>query len=208
MRHLPVLAARGFGLLLSLVLVHSATAQVIDTFSMPALKFDPRGELIITASPTSSNKDFDFFIGRWVMKNKHLNARFANCKEYTEFESNVECYAGLQGMGNFDVVLRKLSNGSVYEGRTIRTFDPVTKLWRLYWVDSRGGAIDPPVMGSFDSNGVGLFFGKDYQIGRPVIVVFRWDKSNPEHPLWSQAFSDDNGKTWEWNYSNASHRDK
>jgi hypothetical protein len=206
MRYLPVLAARGFGLLLSLVLFHSTMAQVIDTFPMPALKFDPKGELIITALPGSSNKDFDFLIGKWVMKNKHLNARFANCKEYTEFESTVENYAGLQGMGNFDVVQRKLSNGTVYEGRTIRTFDPVTKLWRLYWMDSSGGAIDPPVVGSFDSNGVGLFFCKDYQVGRPVIVVFRWDKSNPQRPLWSQAFSDDNGKTWEWNYTNTSYR--
>jgi hypothetical protein len=60
------------------------------------------------------------------------------------------------------------------------------------------------VVGSFN-NGIGLFFGKDYQVGRPVIVVFRWDKTNPERPVWSQAFSDDNGKTWEWNYTNTSY---
>ncbi len=112
---------------------------MIDSFPMPVLKFDPKGELIITASPKSSNKDFDFLIGKWLMKNKHLNARLANCKEYTEFESSVEDHAGLEGMGNFDVVRRQLDNGSVYEGRTIRTFDPQTRLWRLYWIDSKGG---------------------------------------------------------------------
>ena len=195
------------GIAMFLALTLASRAQVIDSFPMPALKFDAKGELVITASPTSSNKDFDFLIGKWTMKNKHLNARLANCKEYTEFESTVENYAGLEGMGNFDVVRRRLDNGKVYEGRTIRTFDPQTRLWRLYWMDSNGGPLDPPQIGSFD-NGVGLFFAKDYQVGRPVIVVYKWDKRDPEHPRWSQAFSDDNGKTWEWNYTNTSYRMK
>ena len=140
-----------------------------------------------------------------LMKNKHLNARLANCKDYTEFESSVENQSGLEGNGNFDVVRRTLPDGKVYEGRTVRTFDPVTRLWRLYWMDSNGGPLDPPQVGSF-TNGVGLFFAKDYQVGRPVIIVFRWDKTNPNQPVWSQAFSDDNGKTWEWNYTNTSYR--
>lgn len=194
-------------MILLVAIVNSGAAQGLDSFPMPPLKFDPKGELIITASPTSSNKDFDYLIGKWTMKNKHLNARLANCKEYTEFESSVEDHAGLEGNGNFDVVRRKLDNGTVYEGRTIRTFDPQTKLWRLYWTDSNGGPLDPPQLGSF-TDGIGLFFAKDYQVGRPVIVVFRWDKRDPEHPLWSQAFSDDNGKTWEWNYTNTSYRAK
>ena len=199
--------SRAAGTLLLLALFQSGRAQIIDSFPMPPLKFDPKGELIITASPTSSNKDFDFLVGNWVMKNKHLNARLANSKEYTEFESTVENHAGLQGMGNFDVVRRKLDNGTVYEGRTVRTFDPQTKLWRLYWMDSNGGPLDPPQIGSFE-NGIGLFFAKDYQVGRPVIIVYKWDKRDPEHPRWSQAFSDDNGKTWEWNYTNTSYRTK
>ena len=197
---------RALTVLLLLAILNSAAAQ-IDSFPLPALKFDPHGDLIITASSTSSNKDFDFFIGKWKMKNKHLNARFGHTKGYTEFETTVEDQPGLEGMGNFDLVRRQLPDGKVYEGRTVRTFDPQTKLWRLYWMDSNGGPLDPPVIGSFE-NGVGLFFAKDYQVGRPVIVVFRWDKTNPDQPVWSQAFSDDNGKTWEWNYTNTSYKIK
>ena len=193
-------------ILFLLGIVNQAAAQSpIDSFPLPALKFDPRGDLIITASATSSNKDFDFLVGKWRMHNKHLNARLTHSQEFTEFESTVENAAGLEGMGNFDIVRRQLPDGKVYEGRTVRTFDPKTRLWRLYWMDSNGGPIDPPVIGSFE-NGVGLFFCKDYQVGRPVIIVFRWDKRNPDQPIWGQAFSDDNGKTWEWNYSNTSYR--
>ena len=207
MKRLFVPVRLSFVIFLLLGMFCSAEAQVIDSFPMPVLKFDPRGELIITASATSSKNDFDYLVGKWKMKNRHLNARLVGCKEYTEFETEVENAKGLEGMGDFDIVRRHLADGKIYEGRTIRTFDAETKLWRLYWVDSNGGPIDPPVVGSF-TNGIGLFFCKDYQVGKPVIVVYRWDKTNPEMPVWSQAFSDDNGKTWEWNYTNTSYRVK
>jgi hypothetical protein len=192
--------------LLLLTVLKSGHTQGIDSFPLPKLQFAPNGDLIIKASPTSSDTDFDYLVGKWTMKNKHLNSRLNNCKEWTEFESTVENVKGLLGMGDFDIV-HSNNNGKAYEGRTIRIFDPATRLWRLYWVDSNGGAIDPPVVGSF-SNGIGLFFCKDFQVGRPVIVVFRWDKTNPDQPLWGQAFSDDNGKTWEWNFTNTSYRVK
>ncbi|HZE83623.1 MAG TPA: hypothetical protein VE035_04900, partial [Puia sp.] len=143
-------------ILLLLAVFNFGNAQIIDNFPMPKLKFDAKGELIIVASSTSSNHDFDYLVGKWKMKNKHLNSRLNNCKEFTEFESTVENHNGLEGMGNFDIV-RRDNNGKIYEGRTIRTFDPETRLWRIYWIDSNGGPIDPPVIGSFN-NGIGLFF--------------------------------------------------
>ena len=29
-------------------------------------------------------------------------------------------------------------------------------------------------------------------------MVFRWDVLDPKLPVWNQAFSVDDGKTWEW----------
>ena len=190
---------------LLLTVFKSGHAQpIIDSFPLPPLTFDAKGELVITASPTSSASDFDFFIGKWTLKNKHLNSRLTNCKEYTEFEWTAEVTRILEGIGNTDVA-RRIVDGKPWEGRTIRIFDTQSKLWRLYWVDSNSGQLDPPVVGSFQNN-IGLFFCKDMWKGRPVIVVFKWDKTNPENPRWSQAFSDDNGKTWEWNFTNTSYR--
>jgi hypothetical protein len=90
----------------------------------------------------------------------------------------------------------------------LRLFDPKTRLWSLYWIASNTGKIDPPVVGSFDRNGVGHFFGKDTLNGKPILVVFRWDARNKDRPVWGQAFSPDNGKTWEWNFFNVSERPK
>jgi hypothetical protein len=56
----------------------------------------------------------------------------------------------------------------------------------------------------FDENGallhVAHFFTKDTFEGRPILVVFRWDAKDKDNPVWSQAFSADNGETWEWNW--------
>jgi hypothetical protein len=72
-------------------------------------------------------------------------------------------------------------------------------------VASDVGVMDPPVVGSFE-NGVGHFFCKDVFKGKNIIMMFRWDMRDKHNPVWSQAFSPDNGKTWEWNWYNVSYR--
>lgn len=171
---------------------------------IPKLKFDAKGELVITASPTSSNKDFDYLIGKWTLKHRKLKSRFTHSDEWEEFDTVVEDFSILEGMGNMDIG-RAVIDGQPWEGRTIRIFDPKTRLWRLHWIASSMGVMDPPVVGSFE-NGIGHFFTKDKFKGKPIIMMFRWDARNKEFPIWSQAFSPDNGKTWEWNWVNRSER--
>ncbi len=118
----------------------------------------------------------------------------------------MEDFPILEGLGNMDIGFGTV-DGKPWQGRTIRLFDPKTRVWSLYWVTNTTGVLDPPVVGSYE-NGVGHFFGKDTFNGRPNIVVFRWDARDEENPVWSQAFSADNGKTWEWNWTNVSRRTK
>ncbi|HWA34090.1 MAG TPA: hypothetical protein VG737_08180 [Cyclobacteriaceae bacterium] len=171
---------------------------------IPKLEFDSKGEIKMTASPTSSQSDFDFLIGKWKLSHERLKSRFTNSNEWEELETTVDCFKILAGKGNEDVGTAMV-DGQPWEGRTIRLFNPKTKLWSLYWVASDVGVMDPPVVGSFDK-GIGHFFTKDTYKGKPIIMMFRWDKRAPEHPVWSQAFSPDNGKTWEWNWYNVSNR--
>jgi hypothetical protein len=173
---------------------------------IPKLEFDSKGEIKMTASATSSKTDFDFLIGKWKLSHERLKSRFTNSDEWEEFETTLVDYKILEGMGNEDVG-NFFVDGKEYEGRTIRIFERKTRLWRLHWVTSFTGLMDPPVVGSFE-NGIGHFFTKDTFKGRPIIMMFRWDKRDPEHPIWSQAFSADNGKTWEWNSYNVSNRIK
>jgi len=180
------------------------------TIAIPKLHFDANGNLLIKASPGSSNSDFDFLVGKWKMSHRRLNKRLENCTDWTEFESTDSNYKILSGSADMDVLsTTKMPGleGKLFEGVTLRLFDPKTRLWRLYWVASNVGVLDPPVVGSFENN-VGHFFAKDTFKGKNIIMVFRWDVRDKNHPVWSQAFSPDNGKTWEWNWYNVSERIK
>jgi hypothetical protein len=169
-----------------------------DTLDLPKINFDSNGELIITASAMSSKHDFDFFEGKWQLHNKKLKSRLNNCAEWDEFESTQEMYPVLNGIGNIDNFLATF-DGQPFEGMTVRLFNQKTKLWSIYWADSNNGTLDPPVLGSFDNN-VGHFVTKDTFNGKNILVIFRWDARIKDNPIWSQAFSEDNGQTWEWNW--------
>jgi len=169
-----------------------------NSLKIPEIKFDEKGELIITASEFSSKDDFDFFQGKSMIQNKKLKTRFANSNQWIEFSSTQEMYKILNGLGNIDNFLATF-DGEPFEGMTVRLFNPKTKLWSIYWSDSNTGILDKPVIGSFE-NKVGHFFSKDTYEGKNVIQVFRWDAREEKNPVWSQAMSDDNGKTWEWNW--------
>jgi hypothetical protein len=179
-----------------------------DSIPIPKVTLNDKGDLVLKAAPTSSASDFDFLVGKWKMHNRHLNKRLENCQEWTEFESSDENSKILTGNADMDTYSTREfpgQEGKLFEGLTLRLFDPKTRLWSLYWIASNTGTIDPPVVGSFE-NGVGHFFAKDTLKDKPIIVMFRWDARNQERPVWGQAFSADKGKTWEWNFFNVSVR--
>lgn len=176
----------------------------IEHSEIPVLKFTTAGEIEIQASATSSQSDFDFLVGEWKLKDKKLKSRLNNSNEWIEFESTVEMRKLLNGLGNMDIY-RTNVDGKPFEGVALRLFNPNTRLWSIYWADSNRGIMDPPVVGSFDGN-IGRFYCRDKFNGKDIIVVFQWDKTDPNNPVWSQAFSPDNGKTWEWNATNTSHK--
>jgi hypothetical protein len=190
-----------FGLLLLLTgTSFGALSQPAKTFStMEHVKFTTTGELVITPSATSSPADFNFLEGKWNVHNRKLNERLAASNSWSEFESTLHMRKTLNGIGNVENYYATL-NGKPFEGMAVRLFNKETMLWTIYWMDSNGGTMDEhPVSGSFEK-GVGKFYAKDVFKGKPIIVIYKWDATDPAHPKWSQAFSDDGGKTWEWNW--------
>jgi hypothetical protein len=150
------------------------------------------------ASASSSQNDFDFLVGTWNIHNKQLKSRLTNSNEWIEFDATHEMRKVLTGFGNVENICA-IVNGSMYEGMAIRLFNPATKLWSIYWADNKSVTMDNPVVGSFENN-IGIFYGKEMFKGNEVILKFKWDATDIERPVWSQSFSADDGKTWEWNW--------
>ncbi len=121
-------------LLLAICNVGQAQKPVLttdDTLAIPKLSFDANGQLKITASATSSPSDFDFLVGKWKMHNRRLNKRLEGCKEWTEFESsdeNSKILGGTADMDTYSTTEMPGQEGQLFEGLTLRLFNPKTKL--------------------------------------------------------------------------------
>lgn len=148
------------------------------------------------SEPTA--RDFDFWIGRWAVRNRMLRERLAGSDEWDEFDATVEARLILDGLGNEDEFQTDYAGG--FTGMSFRFFDPVRKRWSIYWADSRRpGVLDAPVFGAFDGD-VGVFEGPDTFERRPILMRFTWTGVTTSTPRWEQAFSEDGGETWETNW--------
>ncbi|MES2772694.1 MAG: hypothetical protein V4722_00825 [Bacteroidota bacterium] len=196
-RKIPLLALTITASLLSSGIFSQTKA--LTKMKMTNATLTKTGKLKIVPSKTSSQNDFDFLEGKWKVQNRKLTTLFSNSDDWTTFESELHMRKALRGISNVENFYAEL-NGKPYEGMAIRLYNPQTKLWSVYWTDSNGGTMDEhPVTGSFE-NGVGRLYTKDSFNGKAIIVLYQWDATDPQHPKWSQALSDDNGKTWEWNW--------
>ena len=140
--------------------------------------------------------DFDFFQGRWDVHHRRLKQRHVGSQDWDEFPGTSVCWQLLGGLANVDdnhMPLRAM------RGMTLRVFDPARGLWSIWWVNGRDGILQPPVVGRFE-NGVGLFHGEDVDEERPIKVVYRWTVASEASARWEQAFSIDEGNSWETNW--------
>lgn len=144
-------------------------------------------------------RDFDFLVGSWTVKHRKLTRRLAGSSDWIEFEGTTVFRTMLTGLANIDENLLNDPAGS-YRALTFRTYSPEHGKWSIYWVDGRNPRLDPPVHGRFDG-GVGAFFGNDTFGDLPIRVRFLWTRSDDDHAHWEQAFSADDGKTWETNWT-------
>lgn len=186
--------------LLLIILPAIGNAQQADIkIDMTLVKFINSNRLELSPSATSSANDFDFLLGKWTVKNRKLKSRLSNNNEWEEFDAVLETSKILIGIGNKEKYTATIKD-KPFEAIAIRLFNPKTKLWTDYWADSNDGTLDEhPVVGSFTDN-VGSFFTKDTFKDKEILVVYQWDHTDPEHPIWRQAYSADNGRTWEWNW--------
>jgi hypothetical protein len=145
--------------------------------------------------------DFDFLVGNWQVHHRKLKARLANSHAWDEFEGTLSMRKLMDGYANVDDNVFNTPQGA-YRGVGLRSYDPKTAQWAIWWLDGRSpfGDLDPPVKGHF-VNGVGTFYANDTLRGKPVRVRFVWSNITSTTARWEQAYSADGGKTWEINWT-------
>ena len=189
-RALFLLAARALGA--------AASASLAACAATPSTPENPMSAL-------SNEHDFDFFVGRWRVAHRRLRERLAGDDVWQEFEGTCTMRPLLGGFGNVDDNVLHLPGGA-YRAASMRSFDPASRQWAIWWLDGRTPhTIDAPMVGSF-AGGVGTFYAEETFRGKPIRVRFRWTETRSGSPQWEQAFSPDAGATWEVNWTMRFHR--
>ena len=169
-------------------------------YTLPDLRAPRAGSQRSPAMPPQPSHDFDFLHGRWVVHNRRLRERLVGCTEWEAFDAEQVCRPILGGFGNEDELVTDAFGEHHFIGMTIRLFDPHAREWSIYWVDNRSVQLQPPVRGRFEG-GVGTFHGRDAHRGTPVLARFIWTVVSTDRAHWEQAFSTDDGESWETNWT-------
>ncbi len=165
------------------------------TFAIPATaQTDTR-----TAAQRDGQDDFDFEIGTWKTHVSRRVKPLSGSTIWVEYDGTSVVRELFGGRAN--TVELSIDGGSAgkIEGVSLRLYDPQSRQWSLNYASLVDGAMTLPVVGSF-SNGRGEFFGKDTLGERPILVRFVITDIARDSTRFEQAFSADNGKTWEVNW--------
>jgi hypothetical protein len=142
--------------------------------------------------------DFDFLVGSWNGRQRRLRKPLAGCSDWDEFTSTTQCWQLFGGAANVDEV--QIPDRG-FSGVSLRLLDPVSGQWSIYWANSRNGLlIMPPVVGGF-IDGVGYFYSEEDYEGTPITVRYTWCDITTVSARWEQAFSPDDRRTWETNWT-------
>ena len=118
-----------------------------------------------TVEPGPAVHDFDFYMGTWHVRHRRLTERLVGSDEWEEFEGTSRAWPLLDGAGNIDDNVLELPTGT-YRAISLRTYDPWTDRWSIWWLDGRTpGRLDPPVVGGF-KDGIGTFIARGH-VRRP-----------------------------------------
>jgi hypothetical protein len=138
---------------------------------------------------------FDFELGTWKMHLRKLQNPLTGSHTWTDFDADSVTQKVWGGRAEIEQFEASGSAGRI-EGLTLRMYNPQMHRWRLYWANSKDGAILDPQIGEFRGDH-GEFYGTDFLKGKYIYVRFIWW---PATAHFEQAFSDDGGKTWEVNW--------
>lgn len=184
--------------------------KLIGVLALAASGAVSAGGVAAVPSPTEIERarhGFDFLHGDWTVQNRKQSDYANPDSPWETFSASNMVHALPAGIGNYDEY-RPLGNWRPgFVAMTLRVFDPVTGRWSIYWLTNRDGGLDPatgtllpPVVGRFDADGVGRFEGEEVYKGRTARVRFTWTRRDERNARWEQAYSWDDGTSWQTNW--------
>lgn len=155
-----------------------------------------------TALPCFANASkahaFDWEFGAWETKVRRLRDPLTGSTAWLDYAGTTIVRPVLGGRANVAELSISGSAGTI-EGVSLRLFNPKAMQWSIHYASLASAEADAPLRGGFEK-GRGTFYGEDTLAGRAILVRFLIIPVEAGQWQFEQAFSDDNGRTWETNW--------
>ncbi|HTV86894.1 MAG TPA: hypothetical protein VME63_15950 [Dyella sp.] len=142
--------------------------------------------------------DFDFEIGTWKTHLTRLLHPLSGSHAWATYEGTSVVRKIWDGRANL-VELEADGPSGHLELLSLRLYNPDAHQWRINVASSRGGNLGVPAVGAF-KDGRGEFIDQEIFDGRAILVRLVISDIKPDSYRVEQAFSDDDGRTWEVNW--------
>jgi hypothetical protein len=172
-------------------------ALIAASWLAPAAAQSAAGGAPTTPPERDGSHDFDPLLGKWKYHLRRLVNPLTGSKAWIDLEGTGVCRAIYDGAQIDQIIVD--GGGTHIEGLTLRTYNPQSHQWSLYWANRKVGKLDVPQIGQF-KDGHGEFYAQDILNGKAILIRFDWSGMTTKSPHFEQAFSADGGKTWEVNW--------
>lgn len=141
---------------------------------------------------------FDFEIGTWKTHIARRLHPLTGSTAWAQYDGTSVVHKLWDGRANL-VELKADGPAGHLELASLRLYDPGSHQWSLNVANSSDGTLGMPTVGGF-KDGRGEFYDHETYAGRPIIVRFVISDITRNSARFEQAFSVDDGKTWEVNW--------
>lgn len=142
--------------------------------------------------------DFDFEFGRWRTRLRRLLHPLSGSDEWAEYGGTSVVHPLWGGAANL-VELHVEGAAGRIRALSLRLYDPASGRWSLHAASAAGPDVSPPSVGGF-VDGRGEFLSREDYGGRPILVRFVISDITADACRFEQAFSADEGASWEVNW--------
>jgi len=162
----------------------------------------PNPDAHADAHPTMEREgqhDFDFEFGTWKSHGSRRLHPLTGSNAWVDFDGITVVRKIWDGRANLVELEADGPAAGHIENLSLRLYNPQSRQWSLYYANSKGGTLSVPAVGEF-KDGRGEFFDMELINGKNTLVRNVWSDITPNSCHFEQAFSTDQGKTWEVNW--------
>ncbi|MGB6523051.1 MAG: hypothetical protein WBE83_14895 [Candidatus Cybelea sp.] len=142
---------------------------------------------------------FAFLAGTWNLHIKRLAHPLSGREDWVSCSGPSTDHQFWGGAGDFQEA-RITCGARTINALTLRLYYAASGRWLSYWATQANGlATGLPIVGTLDAHGNGKLTGPDVLNGKPILTRTRWSTPH-KNPHLEQAYSADDGKTWETNW--------